>query len=96
MENLFQVKNARAAFTSPIGNCCLWIFAALVMLSSTVSATTTNTMINVGAWSNGANWSLGHEPTNSEDVIIPSDGVATVDVNAVCASLTIEIIQHQL
>lgn len=89
MENLFQVKNARAAFTSPIGNCCLWIFAALVMLSSTVSATTTNTMINVGAWSNGANWSLGHEPTNSEDVIIPSDGVATVDVNAVCASLTI-------
>jgi len=89
MKNLFWVKNARTTFALPFGSCCLWIFVGLILLSSAAGATTTNTMINVGTWSTGANWSLGHEPTNSEDVIIPSDIVATIDVSAVCASLTI-------
>ena len=89
MKKLFKEKSAPAAFTSNVGKGCLLVFALFVLLSNSVKATSTNTMTNVGSWSNGANWSLGHEPTNDEDVIIPSDIVATIDVNAVCASLTI-------
>lgn len=48
-----------------------------------------NTAISSGAWETGANWSLGHAPLATENVIIPSPFSMTVNANDVCLSLTI-------
>jgi hypothetical protein len=48
-----------------------------------------NTASSSGAWETGTNWSLGHAPLATEDVIVPTSFSMTVNANDVCLSLTI-------
>ncbi|MGZ4059870.1 MAG: beta strand repeat-containing protein, partial [Bacteroidia bacterium] len=51
----------------------------------------TNTASTSGAWETGGNWSLGHAPLVTEDVVVPNTFAMTVNANDVCLSLTIAV-----
>jgi hypothetical protein len=61
---------------------------ALILLSGIPAQAQTNTASGGTTWA-GATWSLGHIPTNTENVVINSGVNLTIGTAAVCASLTI-------
>src|SRR5438552_476163 len=72
------------------------LFAAMILVFAfgiNQSKAVTNTNSTGGTWSTVANWSQGHVPTSSEDVVLDcgnSNISFTVDVtNAVCNTLSL-------
>ncbi len=51
----------------------------------------TNTATATGPWETGTNWSLGHAPLVTEDVVVPSPFSMSVNAADVCLSLTINV-----
>ena len=72
-------------------NISLLVFCSLVLFILSVAKVqaVTNTALGTGNWETTTNWDQGHAPTNSEDVVIPSNITVTINSAAVCASLTI-------
>jgi len=70
---------------------CLTIVTILISISS-FSQTNTWTGSTSRHWSTGSNWSEGHEPTSSEDVVIPSGTLRSplISSYADCRDLTIQ------
>jgi hypothetical protein len=64
-------------------NVLLFVFLSLV------AKATTNTASYTGAWESASNWSLGHSPIATEDVVIPSGISMAVNAADSCLSLTI-------
>ncbi|HSY77598.1 MAG TPA: hypothetical protein VK890_12110, partial [Bacteroidia bacterium] len=61
----------------------------LFVFLSLVANATTNTASYTGAWESAGNWSLGHSPLVTEDVVIPSGISMSVNAADSCLSLTI-------
>ncbi len=60
-----------------------------VLIIYKTATTFTNTATSSGTWETAGNWSLGHAPLNTEDVVVPAATAITINSAAVCASLTI-------
>ncbi|HWY97689.1 MAG TPA: hypothetical protein VNY36_01275, partial [Bacteroidia bacterium] len=61
----------------------------LFVFLSLVAKAITNTASYTGAWESAGNWSLGHSPLVTEDVVIPSGVSMSVNAADSCLSLTI-------
>ena len=64
------------------------IFALSLVLNTNAFAVTKTFNVASGNWNTGGNWSPSGVPLSGDDVIIPSDRAVTVDVAAVCATLS--------
>jgi len=71
----------------------LKIFKLLIVLTlfsfSNLSFAITNTANSSGPWETASNWSQGHVPLSTEDVVISSNYNLTINSAAVCLSLNI-------
>src|ERR1035437_2209220 len=73
-------------FSARISVLCLFV---VLLFSPKIIWAVTNTASVSGAWETGTNWSLGHIPLATEDVVVPTGLSMNVNASDVCLSLTI-------
>lgn len=82
--NVFLARNSRLSPTVFI------VVAVAVTLSSRLLSAQTDTWTGgSGNWSIAANWSLGQEPSPSNDCEIPAGSAPTIDIAGTCQNLTL-------
>jgi hypothetical protein len=63
----------------------------IIVTGSMLNVSAQKTFSGTGNWSNPARWSGGSLPLATDNVVMASDAVCTLDVNATCASLEVVV-----
>jgi gliding motility-associated-like protein len=78
--NQFSSLTQKRFMLAKVSKCLVFLFLSLFLFSGSVLAQNTFQVAS-GNWNNAANWSAGHVPNGTENLVIPSGDVCTMDVS---------------